>query len=514
MMSNCLTNHRMNGSFVGDNGVELTQIRQSSERRLSELSVDDVDHCDSQSSGVAPASHRSSSHRLVTLLVIVILFIANQTCRALPFFMVDFSKHGNDYTAMNKNLNFGTGKYGILATIGFTLPFFFGSFASGVLADKMDRIRISVFAGIVWSACTLCMAFATNYWQVLALRAVLGLSQSVTNPAAISLLGEDFPDARATVASVFGLGIYVGGGLANIAVGLDNHLGWRDTSVAFGAGSLLLSFVTLLARDSHRQHQEEGNERRQSLLMSCECDESDHSHTLTTQGVGMFAKMHQWYANGASITSQIIQRNIRACSSTAAKWLLLAALSRFCAGFSIMVWLAAAIKVRYPNKLAHFAVFNTLIKVFGGGTASLVGGVIADLLKKHGWGDKSSPLLCAVVSAVAAPIWHMVLAENIKFEACMFLLLMQYLMAETWLGPAIATLQQAVPKERRGAAQGVFTASTALGNLMPACLGLFGPETIVIGLQASVTSCYLFSAGCFFVVALCMPHTELEEPPL
>jgi len=208
---------------------------------------------------------------------------------------------------------------------------------------------------------------------------------------------------------------------------------------------------------------------------------------------------------------QIIQKNMRACESNAARWLLMAAFCRFCAGFGIIVWLATAVKLRHPDHLAAFAVYNTLIKVFAGGSASLAGGVIADLLKHYSWGVRSSPLFCALFSGAAAPLWYMVLHENISFGESMVWLLVQYLVAETWLGPAIATLQKAVPLEHRGAAQGVFTALTAMGNLMPACLGLFGPETIVTGLQASVATCYLLSAGCFCASAVCMPCNEAED---
>ena len=37
----------------------------------------------------------------------------------------------------------------------------------------------------------------------------------------------------------------------------------------------------------------------------------------------------------------------------------------------------------------------------------------------------------------------------------------RYLVAESWLGPAISALQGAVPADRRGTAQGVFSSLTA-----------------------------------------------------
>ena len=41
----------------------------------------------------------------------------------------------------------------------------------------------------------------------------------------------------------------------------------------------------------------------------------------------------------------------------------------------------------------------------------------------------------------------------------------EYLVAESWLGPAISALQGAVPADRRGTAQGVFSSLTAPDTL-------------------------------------------------
>jgi len=58
------------------------------------------------------------------------------------------------------------------------------------------------------------------------------------------------------------------------------------------------------------------------------------------------------------------------------------------------------------------------------------------------------------------------------FEGASSALLVEYLVAECWFGPALAGLYAALPDPRlRGSTQGVFSVLTALGNLGPVAVG-------------------------------------------
>ncbi|CAE8619094.1 unnamed protein product, partial [Polarella glacialis] len=124
------------------------------------------------------------------------------------------------------------------------------------------------------------------------------------------------------------------------------------------------------------------------------------------------------------------------------------------------------------------------------------------------FGDRAFCFFCAVSALLAAPLWYMTLSGGISFETCMGFLLAEYLVAESWLGPAIAALQSAVPPDRRGTAQGVFSSLTALGNLLPAGLGLLAAGDLNSGFQVSVTACYVLSGLCFLVAADSFPKDQ------
>lgn len=154
--------------------------------------------------------------RVQILALLLLACVANQACRALPFYLVDFGDPTQAGRAMNQDLSFTSADYGFFATLGFTVPFTVASLWAGVTADRMDRFRLTAAAGFGWSLCTAGMALCSSFGGVLLLRMLLGLSQAATNPAALSLIAELFPDARATANAIFGLGIYLGGAMASL----------------------------------------------------------------------------------------------------------------------------------------------------------------------------------------------------------------------------------------------------------------------------------------------------------
>lgn len=68
------------------------------------------------------------------------------------------------------------------------------------------------------------------------------------------------------------------------------------------------------------------------------------------------------------------------------------------------------------------------------------------------------------------PLWFFTV-HSASFYDAMGLLFLEYIVAECWFGPVLASLYKAVPKEVQGTAQGLFTVLTAVGNLMPVLIG-------------------------------------------
>lgn len=430
-------------------------------------------------------------YRKATLAFLLIIFISNQASRALPCYLVNFGEHALPEKAINKELDFGPQMYGFFATLAFTIPFTLASLGAGLLADRSNRLVASCVAGLAWSAVTMLMAVSTSFAGLVATRMLLGLAQAATMPCGLSLIADLFPETRATMSSVFTLGIYIGGGVASLAIALNQEVGWRRTCAIFGAGGMFVSCSLLWCKDPKH-----------------EVRAAEEFRTRTR----VFSTLGRAFASTPEAFGEVVDRTQEALATRPAKLLLLASTMRFCIGFAIIVWLPSAMKLRFPNDMGRFALFNSVIKAAAGGISSLAGGLTTDLMRARGFGDHAGAFFCAVVSALAAPLFWMTFASNISFEASMTFLLLQYLFAESWLGPAVSTLHSSVAPERRGTAQGVFSSLTALGNALPTALGLLPVEQLVIGLQASVVSLYVLSALCFGIAAVLIRSAAEQEP--
>ena len=174
--------------------------------------------------------------------------IHQQWTRALVFYIVSFKVPPTDETArlyMNIDLGFGEEQYGLLASFGFTLLFTICSLVAGRAADSGNRAGITAAAAAGWSVATVGQGLANSFDSVLGARALTGLTQAFTNPAAYGLIASTFPESRVSTAnSIYSSAVYVGGALASLTILLDNQIGWRDSSLAIGALGLLLAGVS------------------------------------------------------------------------------------------------------------------------------------------------------------------------------------------------------------------------------------------------------------------------------
>ena len=68
-----------------------------------------------------------------------------------------------------------------------------------------------------------------SFWTIFSCRVMVGVGEATLGPAAISLLADYFPPAkRATVTSIYSMGIAVGAGLAATSRRLFQSFGWRE----------------------------------------------------------------------------------------------------------------------------------------------------------------------------------------------------------------------------------------------------------------------------------------------
>jgi MFS family permease len=118
---------------------------------------------------------------------------------------------------------------------------------AGWLGDWVSR-RALILAGLLfWIGITSATILSRNYWQLVALRALGGISEAVYFPAAMSLISSYHgPETRSRAMSINQSAVYagtVGGGVFASIVG--QRFGWRSNFVLFDVLGLLLFFVLL-----------------------------------------------------------------------------------------------------------------------------------------------------------------------------------------------------------------------------------------------------------------------------
>lgn len=126
--------------------------------------------------------------------------------------------------------------YGILSPFG------------GYFADRYSRKMVIVFSLFVWSCLTLWTGFVTSFGEMLAARAIMGVSEACYMPAAVALITDYHKGRTRSIASgLLMSGLYAGMALGGTGGYIADLWGWRYGFHLFGgigiAYSLILFFV-------------------------------------------------------------------------------------------------------------------------------------------------------------------------------------------------------------------------------------------------------------------------------
>jgi len=129
---------------------------------------------------------------------------------------------------LERGLSIGNTQIGLLVTASAAVAAI-ATLPLGVLADRVDRIRLLTAAIVVWSGVLLVCGAATSFAMLLVARLVLGVLVATAGPVVASLTGDLFPAAER--GRIYGL--ILTGELVGIAVGfvaggeIAAALSWR-----------------------------------------------------------------------------------------------------------------------------------------------------------------------------------------------------------------------------------------------------------------------------------------------
>ena len=412
----------------------------------------------------AGATDLTPTQRTALLGSLIGVYTSNQWCRQLLFSTVDFTSD-DAFRFLNVGLELSRADYALLSTLTFNALFAACSLAAGALVDRADAVKLTYASCGLWALATVATAYTSSFAGVAACRALQGVAMAATAPAGYALLGRAFPpDKLATASSRYAAAVSAGGALAAVSTRLDDAVGWRGAFAVAGASSLVVALIAF-------------------LLLPAEIGPPVPQTKNTEEGGfgGVFA-------------------------SKAAVALLAATAVRFAAGFTIGVWAIPCLRASFAGNDVGSG-YALVVGVFGF-VSALLGGAAADGLAARAppeRRDAARALVPAAGSLVAAPLWVLALRAP-SYGIAIALLAAEFLVAECWIGPTTALLQQAVPAASRGAAQGCFTALTLVGGLAPLAVGAavdrsHGSLELVPAVAAAVAAAYVVSSLLFLVAA-------------
>lgn len=117
---------------------------------------------------------------------------------------------------------------------------------AGIIADRLSRKWLIVGSLFVWSAVTFLMGYATTFEQLYGLRAVMGISEALYIPSALSLIADWHQDkSRSLAIGVHMTGLYVGQAIGGFGATAAAAFSWQSTFHWFGIVGIAYSVVLI-----------------------------------------------------------------------------------------------------------------------------------------------------------------------------------------------------------------------------------------------------------------------------
>ena len=154
-----------------------------------------------------------------------------------------------DIVELNKAEAFGALMAVFLWIYGFLSP------VAGMVADRFSRKWLVVGSLFVWSFVTWMMGYADTFQQLYWLRAIMGVSEALYIPSALSLITDWHPGkSRSLAVGIHMTGLYVGQAVGGFGATVAEMFTWHATFHWFGIIGVVYSLVLMFLLHENPQH--------------------------------------------------------------------------------------------------------------------------------------------------------------------------------------------------------------------------------------------------------------------
>lgn len=154
-----------------------------------------------------------------------------------------------DIVELNKAEAFGALMAIFLWIYGFMSP------VAGMIADRFSRKWLVVGSLFVWSAVTYLMGYADNFHELYWLRAVMGISEALYIPSALSLIADWHQGkSRSLAIGIHMTGLYVGQAIGGFGATVAAIFSWHSTFHWFGIIGIVYSLILVVTLRENPAH--------------------------------------------------------------------------------------------------------------------------------------------------------------------------------------------------------------------------------------------------------------------
>jgi MFS family permease len=350
-------------------------------------------------------TEQTPAYSYYALALLTFVYVMNFLDRQIIYILFPLIKKEMVFTDTQLALLGGT-SFAIFYTL-LGIPF-------GRLADRTSRTKLIAIGVAVWSLFSGLTGFADGFWTLFACRVMVGVGEATLGPAAISLLADYFsPTKRATVTSVYSMGIAVGAGFAAIFGGYLSQFGWREAFYIVGFPGIIFAALVFFLREPQRT-----------------------KFTGTTE------------ENPASADDWKSLLSNRAFIMLCLGYAFLGLATN-----NISIWGATFFSRLYNVSLVNYGYWAGIFTLSAGIPATLFGGAIADWFRRKRSGGRM--FYGMILSLVSIPCWLIALFSD-NFYLVLpagFVLLFAAL---AWLGAAAADATEIAGANRRGLAVAIY----------------------------------------------------------
>lgn len=310
------------------------------------------------------------------------------------------------FPLIKKEMDFSDTQLALLGTTSFVIFYTVLGIPFGRMADRGSRTKIIAIGVVVWSLFSGLTAFADGFWSLFFCRVMVGVGEATLGPAAISLLSDYFPPVkRATVTSIYSMGIAIGAGLAALLGGSLSQFGWRTAFLVVGFPGVVFGILVYLLREPARTT---------AVATDSNYTSTDWKRLLTNK---TFIALCIGYALLGLATN------------------------------SLSIWGATFYSRVHKIDIPTIGFWAGVLTLAAGIPATLFGGAIADRFRR--WQPGGRMLYGALLSLISVPFWILVIyTESVPWIFIGNFVLLAAALA--WVGAAAADATEIAGVNLRG----------------------------------------------------------------